>query len=131
MNTFKKILIIFLLHFFVISFSYASEQDIYSFSSDTESEHFNSFLKEIRCIVCQNQNLAESNAPLANDLRNKIYHMMIEGKSNQEIKTYLVKRYGEFILLTPPFHRITWILWLFPLGAILFAWQLLRRLLKA
>jgi cytochrome c-type biogenesis protein CcmH len=98
-------------------------------SPDTHSdaERFTKFTNEVRCIVCQNQNLADSTAPLANDLRQKIYTMILDKKSDQEIKDYLVKRYGEFILLRPQFSAHTFILWLFPflgLGGIL--WFLFR-----
>jgi len=65
-------------------------------------------------VVCQSQSIADSNAPLANDLREKIYRMMLEKKSDAEIKQYLVKRYGEFILLKPAFNKLTLILWIFP-----------------
>ncbi len=79
-----------------------------------EETRYISLTKEIRCVVCQNQNIADSDAPLANDLRKKIYAMAEENKSDADIKDYLVARYGEFILLKPRFNKTTLILWLFP-----------------
>lgn len=83
--------------------------------------------KEVRCVVCQNQNIADSSAPLANDLRKKIYTMVEKNKSDNEIKNYLVARYGEFILLKPRFNKLTVLLWLFPFIALLVVGLLLRR----
>jgi cytochrome c-type biogenesis protein CcmH len=93
---------------------FAQEKALYPFPSDDETARFDSFIKEIRCVVCQNQSLADSNAPLANDLRQTIYEMMIHKKTDEEVKNYLVKRYGEFILLKPRMNKETWLLWLFP-----------------
>ncbi|HLB42789.1 MAG TPA: cytochrome c-type biogenesis protein [Gammaproteobacteria bacterium] len=95
------------------------QPNLYPFNSTIDAKRFELLIQEIRCIVCQNQNLAESNASLANDLRNKIYQMIIAKQSNAEIKSYLVKRYGEFILLRPLFNIKTYILWLFPFVAII------------
>lgn len=94
-------------------------EDLFPFHSVSDAKRFELLTKEIRCVVCQNQNLAESNAPLARDLRSKIYRMILSKQSDQEIKSYLTKRYGEFILLQPSFKRTTWILWIFPFAAIL------------
>ena len=100
-----------------------SAKEIYPFGSSIDRERFASLTQEIRCVVCQNQNIAESNALLANDLREKIYVLITQKKSNDEIKNYLVARYGEFILLKPRFNKITFLLWSFPffsLFAVLF-----------
>jgi cytochrome c-type biogenesis protein CcmH len=83
-------------------------------ASQALSSHFENFIKEIRCVVCQNQSLADSHAPLANDLREKIYTLMVNKKTDEEIKDYLVSRYGEFILLKPRINALTLFLWLFP-----------------
>lgn len=101
-----------------------NQNDIYPFTKHHDAEKFSSLLHEVRCVVCQNQNLADSNAPLANDLRDKIYQLVLQNKSTTEIKNYLVARYGEFILFKPSFNKRTLVLWLFPLlglGGILFA----------
>jgi cytochrome c-type biogenesis protein CcmH len=85
--------------------------------------------EELRCLVCQNQTLADSNAPLAEDLRNQVRERMREGKSDREVVDFLVERYGDFVLYRPPFKATTLLLWLGPflLLALGFA-VLLRRL---
>ena len=69
---------------------------------------------ELRCLVCQNQSLAESNAPLADDLRREVRELAVAGKSDAEIKQFLVARYGDFVLYNPPVKRTTWLLWFGP-----------------
>lgn len=70
--------------------------------------------EELRCLVCQNQTLADSNAPLAEDLRREIRLQMQAGKTNQEVIDYLVSRYGDFVLYRPPFKASTALLWVGP-----------------
>ena len=70
--------------------------------------------KNTRCLVCQNQSIDESNAPLAKDLRIIIRKKLVEGKSDDEVYNFLTERYGDFILLNPPFKPVTFILWLLP-----------------
>lgn len=70
---------------------------------------------ELRCLVCQNQTLADSNAPLAVDLRNQIREKMQQGASERDIVDYMVARYGDFVLYRPPFKAATVLLWLGPL----------------
>ena len=84
------------------------------FDSPEQQERFNKLTEELRCLVCQNQNLADSDAPLAHDLRDEIYKMMQSGKSNDQIKTFLVERYGDFVLYRPPVKGNTLVLWLAP-----------------
>jgi cytochrome c-type biogenesis protein CcmH len=86
---------------------------------------------DLRCLVCQNQTLAESNAPLAEDLRKEVRGLALAGKSDDEIRAYLVARYGDFVLYKPPFEPATYLLWLGPFvllaaGALIW-WMLLRR----
>ncbi|HKW36359.1 MAG TPA: cytochrome c-type biogenesis protein [Burkholderiales bacterium] len=71
--------------------------------------------EELRCLVCQNQTLAESNAPLAEDLRNQLREKMREGKSDKEVVDFLVERYGDFVLYRPPLKATTVLLWFGPL----------------
>ena len=71
--------------------------------------------EQLRCLVCQNQSIAESNAELAVDLRNQVIEQVKAGKTNQEIVDYMVDRYGDFVLYKPPFKLSTAILWLGPL----------------
>jgi cytochrome c-type biogenesis protein CcmH len=82
--------------------------------SPADSERYETLTKEIRCLVCQNQNIADSNAPLATDLKHKVYALVLLHTSDNEIKEYLVKRYGEFILLKPRLNKSTLLLWALP-----------------
>ena len=87
--------------------------------------------EELRCLVCQNQSLADSNAPLAEDLRREVRELAVAGKSDDEIKQYLVARYGDFVLYKPPVKRTTWLLWFGPFvlliaGGVIW-WLILRR----
>jgi cytochrome c-type biogenesis protein CcmH len=99
----------------------------YTFSSTQDAQRFSTLTKEVRCVVCQFQNIAESNAPLAGSLREKIYQLIQQKKSDDDIKSFLVKRYGEVILLKPRFNPATMLLWLFPLLALLVFAFILRR----
>ena len=74
---------------------------------------------ELRCLVCQNQTLADSTAPLAEDLRREVRELAQQGKSDAEIKQYLVARYGDFVLYKPPVKPTTWILWFGPFAFLL------------
>lgn len=122
----KRHVVIFCLSL-MISTASALEMESHPFTSVSEAKRFQVLTQKIRCVVCQGQSIAESNAPLANDLREKIYHMMLEKKSDKNIKAFLVKRYGEFILLEPPVNKLTLILWLFPgLSLLVIAWILHR-----
>ena len=86
---------------------------------------------ELRCLVCQNQTLADSNAPLAVDLRNQIREQLKAGKNEREITDFMVQRYGDFVLYRPPFKAGTVALWLGPFALLaLGAWLWYRRLRK-
>ena len=86
--------------------------------------------RELRCLVCQNQTLAESNAPLAMDLRNQIREQLAAGKSEHEITDYLVARYGDFVLYRPPLKGTTVLLWAGPFVFLLGGFYLLARVLR-
>jgi len=75
--------------------------------------------EELRCLVCQNQSLADSQAPLAVDLKNQVRAQLAQGRSEAEVRDYLVLRYGEFVLYRPPLRAGTWLLWFAPLGLVL------------
>jgi cytochrome c-type biogenesis protein CcmH len=109
---FRTLFLFFTLLFYAIA--YASPIEIYPFNSPADEKKFQTLLKELRCLVCQNQNIAESNAPLASDLRLLIYKSIKQGKSEKQIKEYLTSRYGPFILLQPAFSPLTYVLWLGP-----------------
>lgn len=82
---------------------------------------------ELRCLVCQNQSLAESSAPLAVDLRNQVREQLAAGKSEREVKEYLVARYGDFVLYNPPFKAETALLWGGPFLFLLIGILVLRK----
>jgi cytochrome c-type biogenesis protein CcmH len=84
---------------------------LYPLDSPKQSAQFQRLLKELRCLVCQNQDLAGSNAPLAKDLRDEVYRLVQSGQSDSEIIHYLTRRYGDFILFKPPVKSMTWLLW--------------------
>ena len=98
----------------------------YDFQNPAEEQQFRNLIEELRCPKCQNQNIADSSAPLAQDLRQKVYEMMQQGQNNQEIKDYLVQRYGDFITYRPPLKPITWPLWFGPFVLMLAIAFLLR-----
>ena len=75
--------------------------DTYEFANDAERDRFRELTKELRCPKCQNQDIADSNAPIATDLRREIYRMLGEGKDNQQILDFMVARYGDFVLYKP------------------------------
>ncbi len=83
--------------------------------TDAELEvRYQQLTVQLRCLVCQNQNLADSDAPLAQDLRQEIYNMMQAGRTDDEIKQFLIDRYGDFVLYMPPVKSNTLVLWLMP-----------------
>lgn len=85
--------------------------DAYTFHNPQEEQRFNALIDELRCPKCQNQNLAGSTAPIARDLKDRIYQLMEQGKSDDEIRAYLVDRYGDFITYRPPVRSNTLLLW--------------------
>lgn len=75
--------------------------------------------KELRCVVCQNQSIDDSNAPLAKDLRQLVRERLVAGDSNDEVLSYVTARYGDFVLLEPPVRASTWLLWYGPAAVLL------------
>ncbi|TPG08427.1 cytochrome c-type biogenesis protein CcmH [Rhodanobacter glycinis] len=90
------------------------------FRDHAQELRFQHLTHQLRCPMCQNETLADSNAPIARDLRNQIFQMMQQRKSDEEIKQYLVARYSNYVLYDPPLQPGTWLLWFGPL-LILFA----------
>ena len=86
--------------------------------------------EEMRCLVCQNESLAGSRADLAQDLRRELREQIRQGKSDEEIKTYMVSRYGDFVLYRPPLKPVTWLLWGGPFLAMLLGLIVLLRYLR-
>lgn len=98
--------------------SMAQSNDVYSFDSRAEEQRFQTLISELRCPKCQNQNIADSNAPISKDMRNEVYQMMSEGARNEEIVDALVSRFGEFVRYKPEVDRRTILLWATPVIAV-------------
>lgn len=88
--------------------------DPIEYRSAAEEARFKALAAELRCVMCQNQSIADSNAPIAHDLRLEVLRLMREGRSDAEIKQYLVERYTDFVLYQPPLRAGTWLLWIGP-----------------
>ena len=99
-----------------------------SFPAPELADRYRNLVEELRCLVCQNQTIADSNADLARDLRNKVDEMLRAGRSDEEILTYMVARYGNFVRYRPPFDTATALLWCgpFALAALALVWLLVR-----
>ena len=95
--------------------------EVLEFDSTQQEQRYHELIDELRCLVCQNQNLADSNAALAQDLRERTYQMVRSGDSSNEIIDYMVARYGEFIMYRPPLRTSTYLLWFGPLVFLLLA----------
>jgi cytochrome c-type biogenesis protein CcmH len=88
--------------------------ETYAFDTPAQEQRYKDLIDELRCLVCQNQNLADSDAELAQDLRRKTYEMVKAGKGDREILDYMVQRYGDFVLYRPPLKGTTVALWVGP-----------------
>ena len=116
----------------ILSFaSSASPVDTFVFNDEATKLRFQHLSKELRCPKCQNQNLSDSNSPIAADLRLIVYNMLQDGKSDSEIVDFMVYRYGEFVLYKPKVNKMTYILWYGPIGLVIIAgiviFMMLRR----
>ncbi|CZF80234.1 Cytochrome c-type biogenesis protein CcmH precursor [Grimontia celer] len=96
------------------AFSVSAAIEVYEFDTPEQEEAFKKLGKELRCPKCQNNNIADSNAGLAQDLRLKVYEMLKQGKNEDEIVDYMVARYGNFVTYNPPLTASTLILWAGP-----------------
>jgi cytochrome c-type biogenesis protein CcmH len=108
----------------------APVQEPLVFESMLQEDRFNQLTLELRCLVCQNQNLADSDAQLAHDLRAEVHEMLVAGKSDDEIKQFMVERYGDFVLYRPPVQKNTYVLWLAPMALLLIGGVVLRSSVK-
>jgi cytochrome c-type biogenesis protein CcmH len=94
--------------------SSAFSVDVYQLADPDKQKTYESLTSQLRCLVCQNQTIADSHAELAGDLRRQVYEMLQQGKSEQEIVQFMTDRYGDFVLYNPPFKAKTGLLWLGP-----------------
>jgi len=109
-----------LLILFYVNTSVAGPAATFEFRDEVTKIRFQALSKELRCPKCQNQNLAGSNSPIANDLRSEIYELLNQGKADSEIVNFMVERYGDFVLYRPRVSALTYILWFGPIVLILF-----------
>jgi len=100
------------------------------FRDPAEEARFHALVAELRCVMCQNQSLADSNAQIAFDLRREVLTLMREGRSDAEIKDFLVARYGEFVLYRPRLETTTWLLWLGPALLLLGGGYVVSRIVR-
>jgi len=109
----------------------AGDQAPPGFRDAAEETRFHALTSELRCVMCQNQSLADSNAQIAHDMRREVLALMRQGHGDADIKRFLVERYGEFVLYRPAVDTHTWLLWFGPglvlLGGGLAVWRIVHR----
>jgi len=93
----------------------STASNLLSFDSEMQQQRYYRLLNDIRCPKCQNQNLADSDAQIALDLRNQLYHLIKDGHDDDEIYQFMSSRYGNFVLYDPPLNKVTAILWYLPM----------------
>lgn len=123
----KKIALLLVL---CVSVNTSAGISVHDFDSPQQEAQYNGLINELRCPTCQNQNLAGSDAPIAQDLKQQTYEMVKAGRSDSEIRAFMFERYGDFISYKPPMRPSTWILWFFPpilLVVLLFIWFVKNR----
>lgn len=113
-------------------FTYAESIEVAEFSTTAQEMRYRSLINEIRCPVCQGQSIGGSNAGLAKDLREQVRKMIVKGNSNDEIRQFMVDRYGDFVVFKPPVNKNTFLLWYVPfaflaLGLFFFIRSLLNK----
>ena len=111
-----KYLLLFLISLLI---SVLNAEQLITFSDDAYLKRYQNLLEELRCPKCQNQNLADSNAPISNDLKEEIQRLLEQGLDDKDIKRALTERYSDFILYDPKFNKNTYFLWLAPFIVLL------------
>ncbi len=114
----------------LVSLCVSAEMKSLTFKSPEAEADYHLLTQELRCLVCQNQTLADSHAELALDLKQQTYDMIDAGKTPTEIKAYMVQRYGDFVLYKPPFQLNTLLLWLGPFAILLLGLTTLLRFVR-
>ncbi len=97
----------------------AAVVEYHPFEDPAKEQDYQSLISELRCLVCQNQTIADSNADLAKDLRQQVYDMLQQGKTKQDVVDFMTQRYGDFVMYNPAFNLKTGLLWLGPFGFLL------------
>ena len=128
----RSLLSILLFALLAAAFSISAEEAKPVGSDPVLERHVQALTSELRCLVCQNQTIADSHADLAIDLKNQVREKLAQGMSDQQVIDYMVERYGDFVLYRPPVKRTTWLLWFGPflllaLGLIALTWRIKSR----
>ena len=124
----KGLLIILTLLFSLSTLNAAVE--LKQFKNAEQEQRYKNIIDELRCLVCQNQNLADSNAGLAQDLRKQVHKMILAGEDDEAIFDFMVTRYGDFVLYRPPFKATTFLLWVGPFIIFVFGLFMLIRFIR-
>ena len=114
----------------VMSLAQAVKIEFHEFKNKQQEKLYLQLIAELRCVKCQNQNLAESNAELASDMREKTYEMVVKGGSRADVVKYMTDRYGDFVLYKPPFKAQTLFLWIGPPVFLLLSLFMLFKLIR-
>ncbi|TNH02022.1 cytochrome c-type biogenesis protein CcmH [Testudinibacter sp. TR-2022] len=112
----QKLIVLFV---FLFSLPIFAAIDSYEFSSPQQEQTYQQLTQQLRCPQCQNNNIADSNATISTDMRAKVYELLQQGKSKQEVVDYMVQRYGNFVTYDPPLAPSTLLLWLIPAALLL------------
>ena len=108
----------------------AAGLEAFDFNGNVNEDRYKHLIAELRCLVCQNQSLADSDAGLAHDLRREVWELMDQGQSDAQVVEFLVTRYGDFVLYNPPVKPSTYILWYGPFALLAIGLLVLLRTLK-
>lgn len=111
----------FLLLLTLINPAYAESIEASSFTNIQQERRYRALIDEIRCPVCQGQSIGGSNAGLAKDLREKVRELILGDKTNDDIRAFMVARYGDFVVFKPPVNKSTYLLWFLPFAFLIFA----------
>ncbi|MGI8489114.1 cytochrome c-type biogenesis protein CcmH [Pectobacterium sp. S5] len=112
----------------LLSFSVLASSEVLRFDNDTQEQQFRELTMQLRCPKCQNNSIADSNSMIASDMRQKVYELMQQGKTKEQVVDYMVDRYGYFVTYEPPITPFTLLLWLLPaLFLAAGAWMIIRR----
>jgi cytochrome c-type biogenesis protein CcmH len=129
MNKLHLFFLLFLIYILNIPI-YAIDKNPINLNNAEQEARYQKLTNELRCVVCQNQNVADSNAELAQDVRNLVRTQISEGQTDEQITAFLVERYGDFVLYNPPLTEKTYILWLGPFILMLLAFIILMFVIR-
>ena len=126
----KALQTIFLTTYLLLTAPVQAGLEVFDFTTGVDETRYKSLISELRCLVCQNQSLADSDADLAHDLRKEVYELMDQGQSDKQIVDFLVQRYGDFVLYNPPVKPATYLIWFGPFALLLIGLFVLLRTLR-